>query len=369
MSYLLVGLIGAIIGGFLVVGIVPQVLMTRAGLGTLSSPGPIQVAPSGQTSTAPLTFTGDPWQSVVAVAEKVSPAVVGIVNRQGGLYDFFGREYSRDTSGSGLIITSDGYIVTNNHVVQNQKSLMVYLADGRNVSAKVVGADPRTDLAVIKVDLTGLPAGVLGDSDLLRPGELAVAIGNPLGMDFSRTVTSGVVSGLNRVIDISDEAAIRLIQTDAVINPGNSGGPLVNGRGEVIGLTSMKLVTENVEGMGFAIPSNMVRRVATEIMQKGTVSRALIGVSLVDAEVAARQYGIKVNQGAYVAEVTAGGAAEKAGVRAGDVIVALDGTVINSTSTLRALLAEKVPGDKVALKIVRGSQQLALEAVLGPAGR
>jgi serine protease Do len=370
MSFLLVGMVGAIIGGLLVIGIAPQVPMSRAGLTALSSGSPVQSSPGtgDRTPTTSLTFTGDPWQNVVAVAETVSPAVVGIVNQQGGLYDFFGREYSRDTSGSGLIVTSDGYIVTNNHVVENQKSLTVYLADGRSLKARVVGTDPRTDLAVVKVDATGLPTGVFGDSDQLRAGELAVAIGNPLGMDFSRTVTAGVVSGLNRVIDISDEAAVRLIQTDAVINPGNSGGPLVNARGEVIGLTSMKLVTENVEGMGFAIPSNMVKRVATEIMKTGVVKRAQIGVNLVDAEAAAKQYSLRVDRGAYVAEVT-GVPAQKAGLKAGDVIVALDGTVVNSTSTLRALLAEKSPGDKVTLKVVRGSQDLTLEVVLGQATR
>ena len=366
MSYLLVGLVGAIIGGFLVLGIAPQVLLSRAGLIPLSSPSQVQTTPSGGAAPTPVAYSGDPWQTVVAVAEKVSPAVVGIVNTQGGLYDFFGREYSQDTSGSGLIITPDGYIVTNNHVVENSKSLTVYLADGRTLSARVVGTDPRTDLAVIKINATGLPTGVFGDSDLLRPGELAVAIGNPLGMDFSRTVTAGVVSGLNRVVDISAEASVRLIQTDAVINPGNSGGPLVNARGEVIGLTSLKLVTQAVEGMGFAIPSNMVKRVAQELMQKGSVSRAIIGVSLMDAKAAAQRYGIKATRGAYVADVT-GAPAQKAGIKAGDVIVEMDGTAIDSTSTLRAILAEKSPGQKVTLKILRGSQEMTVEVVLGQA--
>jgi len=366
VSYLLVGLVGAIIGGLLVLGIAPQMLLSRAGFTALSSPGQVQTAPGNGATPTPVSYSGDPWQTVVAVAERVSPAVVGIVNPQGGLYDFFGREYSQDTSGSGLIITSDGYIVTNNHVVENSKSLTVYLADGRTLSARVVGTDPRTDLAVIKINATGLPTGVFGDSDLLRPGELAVAIGNPLGMDFSRTVTAGVVSGLNRVVDISAEASVRLIQTDAVINPGNSGGPLVNARGEVIGLTSLKLVTQAVEGMGFAIPSNMVKRVAEELMQKGSVSRAIIGVSLMDASAAAQRYGIKATRGAYVADVT-GAPAQKAGIKAGDVIIEMDGTAVDSTSTLRALLAEKVPGQKITLKILRGSQQLTVEVVLGQA--
>ena len=369
MSYLLVGLVGAVIGGFLVIGIAPQVLLSRAGFIALSAPGRIQTTQSGgQTQATPLSFDGDPWQIVAAVAEKVSPAVVGIVNQQGGVYDFFGREYSRDTSGSGLIVTSDGYIVTNNHVVEGQKGLTVYLADGRTMKAKVVGTDARTDLAVIKIDATGLPTGVFGNSDQLRPGELAVAIGNPLGMDFSRTVTSGVVSGLNRVVDISEEASVRLIQTDAVINPGNSGGPLVNAKGEVIGLNSLKLITTDVEGMGFAIPSNMVARAADEIILTGSVRRAQIGVTLADAAAAAQQYSLSVDHGAYISSVT-GSPAQKAGLRQGDVIVSMDGIEVNTVSTLRALLAERSPGDKVQLKVMRGTQEIAVEVTLGLASK
>lgn len=369
LSYLMVGLVGAIIGGLLVIGIAPQVLLSRAGLVTLSAPGQTQAPPAGggQPVSSPLVYSDDPWQSVMAAAERVSPAVVGIVNKQGGAYDFFGREYSRDTSGSGLIVTADGYIVTNNHVVENQKSLTVYLADGRSMPAKVVGADARTDLAVIKIAATDLATGVFGDSDLLKAGQLAVAIGNPLGMDFSRTVTAGVVSGLNRVIEVSEEASIRLIQTDAVINPGNSGGPLVNAKGEVIGLTSLKLVTDTVEGMGFAIPSNMVKRVSTEIMQTGKAKRAYVGVQPADAEAAARQYSIKTDRGAYIVQVVSGSPADKAGIKVGDVIVAMDGTPVTTASTFRALLAEKRPGDKVTLTIMRGAQELKLDVVLAQA--
>ncbi|MGE5579791.1 MAG: S1C family serine protease [Bacillota bacterium] len=368
-SYLMVGLVGAIIGGFLVIGIAPQVLLTKGGFTGLL-PGRVQTtAPNTQIPTAPLTWDGDPWQIVAEVAEKVSPSVVGIVNTQGGLFDFFGRELLRDTSGSGLIITSDGYIVTNNHVVEGQKGLKVYLADGRELPATVIGTDPRTDLAVVKIEATGLPVAVFGNSDKLRPGELAVAIGNPLGLDFSRTVTSGVVSGLNRVVDISQEASVRLIQTDAVINPGNSGGPLVNASGEVIGLNSLKLVTSQVEGMGFAIPSNMVVRVTNEIMATGAVRRALIGVTLADVPVAVRELEVKlpVERGAYIDSVNPGSPGEKAGLRKGDVIVAMDGVTVNSVSTLRALLAERAPGEIIELKVARGTQELTLKVTLGSA--
>lgn len=367
LSYLMVGLVGAIIGGFLVVGIAPQVLLSRAGLVPLSStPGRVQTSTGAGQTVTPLSYTGDPWESVAAVAEAVSPSVVGIVNKQGSVYDFFGRQYSQDESGSGVIITSDGYIVTNNHVVDGNQGLTVYLADGRQLPATVVGTDPNTDLAVVKVNATGLQAAVFGDSSKLRAGQLAVAIGNPLGMDFSRTVTAGIISGLNRVVDTGDQTAVRLIQTDAVINPGNSGGPLVDANGQVIGLTSMKLVTNAVEGMGFAIPSNMVSRVANEIMQTGAVKRAQIGVSLAEASDAATQYNLKTDQGAYVTQVT-GTPAKSAGIQQGDVIVGFDGNPIDSVSALRAFLSEKEPGDTVTLTVMRGSQQLNLKVVLGQA--
>ncbi len=347
-------------------GIAPQMLITKAGLSS-NLYRPVVQTGTNATSlpTTTLVYEGDdPWQIVAEIAERVNPSVVGVVNVQGGVYDFFGRQYSSESSGSGVIVSSDGYIVTNYHVVEGQKSLTVYLADGRELPAQVIGTDSRTDLAVIKINATGLPAAVFGDSDLLRAGELAIAIGNPLGIEFSGAVTMGVVSGLNRVVDISQEASVRLIQTDAVINPGNSGGPLVNAKGEVIGLNTVKLVTSEVEGMGFAIPSNMVSRVVNEIMTTGKVRRALLGVSLTDpANV--QDAALTVTRGAYVA--TSGGAAAQAGIRKGDVIVEMDGVTVNSVSALRALLAEKYPGDVVALKVIRGKEQISIQATLGTA--
>jgi len=370
-SYLVVGVVGAIIGGLLVVGIVPEVIIHRMGTLQLSYPG--TAASSGTSTTIPTQYDAkidgtDPWQVVVAAAEKVSPAVVGIVSKTVAGIDFFGREFVQENSGSGLIITEDGYIVTNNHVVARAAGdPTVFLADGRTMKAKIVGTDPATDLAVIKIEATGLPTATFGDSDQLRPGQLAIAIGNPLGMDFKRTVTVGVISGLDRALPVGD-GYYRLIQTDAVINPGNSGGPLVNFRGEVIGLNSAKINAEAVEGMGFAIPSNHVNRIAQEIIHTGKVKRARVGVKIVEKRQAEIYYPeIKIDRGLYVLEVVPGGPAARAGIRAGDYIIEFAGTKVNDVGTFVAVLAEKSPGDTVPIKVLRKGNEITFNVVLGEA--
>jgi serine protease Do len=221
---------------------------------------------------------------------------------------------------------------------------------------------------VIKIEATGLPTVTFGDSDNVKPGQLAVAIGNPLGMEFSRTVTAGIVSGIDRILNITQDSAIRLIQTDAVINPGNSGGPLVNAKGEVIGLNSMKLASNDVEGMGFAIPSNQVQRVASEIIETGRVRRAILGVRLVDKEIVARNNPeIRIERGVYVYEAIVGGPAHKAGMKDGDIILEIAGTQVNKVSAVQAYLAEKSPGEVLAVKVLRGNQETVLEITLAEA--
>jgi serine protease Do len=365
-SYLMVGIVGAVIGGFLVLGIAPQILTHRAGYQPMAASGP----GGGAATTPPPVYLNatdleDPYAAIMLVAQEVSPAVVGITNQASMGFDFFGREYVQDTGGTGVIISEDGYIVTNEHVVANAKSLMVYLADGRSFPATVVGAEKSTDLAVIKIDATGLPKATFGDSDDLKIGQLAVAIGNPLGMEFSRTVTAGIISGLDRILNVSQDSAIRLIQTDAVINPGNSGGPLVNAKGEVVGLNSMKLASAQVEGMGFAIPSNQVKRVAEEIIETGRVRRAVMGVKLADKELVRRNNpNIKIDRGVYVDEVLKGGAAHKAGMLDGDIIIEVGGVPVQRVNAIRAYLSEKSPGDKLVVKVLRGSAEMVFELIL-----
>jgi serine protease Do len=369
LSYLMVGLVGAIIGGLLVVGIAPGIIMHRAGLvpTVAESPGsdsgqPFQPSVSTSEPSEQPSLVA-PQETIAHVAEKVSPAVVGIVNKS-IVRDFFGRQFLNETSGSGLIITEDGYIVTNNHVVDNSTGLTVFLADGRMLDATVVGTDSATDLAVIKIEAEGLPIGVFGDSDKVRPGQIAVAIGNPLGMEFNRSVTAGVVSGLNRVIQDGD-FNVRTIQTDAVINPGNSGGPLVNAQGEVIGLTSIKISTVNVEGMGFAIPANLVKRIADDLIETGKVRRAYLGVTPIDKDIS-KLYGlgIDVPQGVYIYDIQRGHPADKAGLKKGDIILEFEGVKVDSASALHALMAERRPGDTVNLRVLRDDETFTFTATL-----
>ena len=367
--FLLVGLVGAIIGGLVVVAVMPQVILSKMESLQLSVPGSGTSTGQNGSTVLPLVSGSnvDPWQIVVDAAEKVSPSVVCIVNTQTA-YDFFGREYLRDTSGSGVILTEDGYIVTNNHVVSGtSRKLTVFLSDGTSKSAQIVGTDPATDLAVIKIEGANLPTAVFGDSDALRPGQLAIAIGNPLGIEFNRSVTAGVISGLDRVLSVGD-SYMRLIQTDAVINPGNSGGPLINGNGEVIGLNSVKLNVTAVEGMGFAIPSNQVKRIVEELIETDKVRRAYLGISFLDkSEVSLYLPNVKIDQGVYVYEVVSGGPAAKAGIREGDVIIEFDGRKVNDAGSLIAYLAEKSPGATVVVKFQRQGQTREVEVVLGEA--
>ena len=292
----------------------------------------------------------------VYAAKTVGPAVVGITNKAIAR-DWFDNPVETEGVGSGVIFKSDGYIVTNNHVINGAKELIVSLSDGRSLKGKVIGADEVTDLAVVKIDAKDLPTATFADSDQIVVGEPAIAIGNPMGLEFRGSVTSGVVSALNRTLDNSD-SRVKLLQTDAAINPGNSGGALVNMDGKVIGINSAKIVANGVEGIGLAIPSNAVQNIITAIMEKGYVPRPYLGVSIFDQQSAAR-YGYQLNlkKGVYLFQVVPGGPADKAGLRKGDVITAIDGTEIKGVSDLRAKIAEHNVGDKVELTIQRGGQE------------
>lgn len=266
LSYLLVALVGAVIGGLMVAAVVPQLMVGRNLLLSAAQPEPV-VLPGSPAGTLVSVSAKTPaeYGTVVYAAESVGPAVVGILAKSTA-YDRFRRAYTSESSGSGVIFHRDGYIVTNNHVVEGASELLVSLADGRVVSGRIVGTDAFTDLAVVRIDAEDLPVAVFGDSDLLRVGEVAIAIGNPLGQDFAHTVTAGIISGINRKIQ-QGERTFTLVQTDAAINPGNSGGPLCNGAGQVIGINTIKFTSTGIEGMGFAIPINIVRRVVNELMR------------------------------------------------------------------------------------------------------
>lgn len=329
------------------------------------------VAPSAPVEVSP----------VVEVVQRVSPAVVTVVNTlasgsQGSpllgdlpfpLPDQPGGSVRRG-SGSGVIISQDGYILTNNHVIEGHRSLSVIFYDGSRRDATLIGADPLMDLAVVKVDGSVPGVATLGDSDALQPGETVIAIGSPLG-DFRNTVTVGVVSALNRSLGANAPEA--LIQTDAAINSGNSGGPLINLRGEVIGINTLVvrgsgLGSAPVEGLGFAVPSSIAKRVSEQLIANGKVVYPFLGVRFgtIDAMLALDN-NLPVNAGALIAAVESGGPAARAGLRSGDIVTKLNGKPIGPGQSLRALLLEYKPGDVVTLDVLRDGQQLSIDVTLG----
>ena len=279
---------------------------------------------------------------------------------------FFGDEYTpqmreQKGSGSGVIIRPDGYIVTNNHVVNGATSIQVTLNNNEQYEATVVGTDPATDVAIIKVNATNLPTIPMGDSDALRLGEWVLAIGSPLGVQLRSTITAGIVSAKGRSMpDYSGEFKIEsFIQTDAAVNPGNSGGALVNKKGELVGInTAIVSQTGSYTGYSFAVPVNIVKRVAQDLMDFGSVKRALLGIRMgtVNKEIADKMKLSSVS-GVYIGEVTKEGAADKAGLKVGDVILAIDGEAIKDASSLQAKVNGYHPGDKADILYVRDGKE------------
>nr|WP_231038573.1 trypsin-like peptidase domain-containing protein [Pectinatus haikarae] len=313
--------------------------------------------PSGPVSDARNT-------PIVRAAKAVGPAVVGITNKAVAR-DWFNNQVEVSQGvGSGVIFKSDGYIVTNNHVIDGAREITVSLADGRTLPGKLVGADSVTDIAVVKVDAADLPVAKFGNSDDIMVGEPAIAIGNPMGLEFQGSVTAGVISALNRTLDIG-EGRVKLLQTDAAINPGNSGGALVNADGLIIGINSAKLAANGVEGMGFAIPINTVQPIIDQLIANGRVARPYLGVGIFDKNSAAKNgYLLNIDKGVYVAQVAPNGPAASAGIQRGDVIAKIDDKEINSVNDLRDAISAHKIDDKISLDIVRDGKELSVSAVL-----
>lgn len=303
--------------------------------------------------------------STAQIAEKVSPSVVGLISTVKGFTFFYNQETTAESSGSGIIISSDGYIITNNHVISGADSVKVALNNGETYDATLIGTDQDTDLAVIKIDATGLTPAVLGDSDALAVGEKAIAIGNPLGPDLAGTVTEGIVSALNRSITV-DGVEYNLLQTDAAINNGNSGGALVNQYGQVIGINSVKISSSGVEGLGFAIPINDAKPIINDLMNYGYVKgRPLIGLMLSELSPQVAYYNnLPVEEGLYVTEVTVGAAAELAGIRRGDIVVKANGEKVTTVSALNEIRDRFKAGDKMTLTINRDGKEKDIELTL-----
>jgi serine protease Do len=285
-------------------------------------------------------------------------------------FDFFGDRF-RDFgpsqgSGSGVIITNDGYIVTNNHVVDRADKIEVVLNDRRSFSAEVIGKDPNTDLALIKIKAVDLAVIPYGNSDNVRVGEWVLAVGNPFNL--TSTVTAGIVSAKGRNINLlgGGSAIESFIQTDAAVNPGNSGGALVNTKGELVGInTAIASTTGQFSGYSFAVPVNIVRKVVEDLSKYGTVQRGFIGVSIrdVDAEIA-KQEGLDKVRGVFIMELTQGGAAADAGIKKGDVIISVNGISVNTVPELQEIISSFRPGDKVKVTYIREKKERTTEIVL-----
>lgn len=303
--------------------------------------------------------------SVQQIASVVSPSVVAITTEQmSGSQTWFGGYYVQSGAGSGVIISQDGYILTCAHVVSGATSIKVQLDSGDTYDATIVGSDSTSDIAVIKIEATGLTPAVIGDSDALAVGETVVAVGNPLGT-LSNSVTDGIISALNREVTVEDND-MTLMQTSASISPGNSGGGLFNANGELIGIVNAKSSYSEAEGIGFAIPINSAMSISQELIQNGSVARPALGVKIYDVKDAAtaQQLGVS-NTGVYVVELTAGGGAEAAGVQVGDRIIAVDDTAVSSTNDIKSYLKDKNVGDTVNLQVERDGKVQTLAVTLG----
>ncbi|MTK13427.1 MAG: trypsin-like serine protease, partial [Clostridiaceae bacterium] len=295
-----------------------------------------------------------PKTNITKVAETVSPAVVGISNKAEG---YFGVQDVG--SGSGIIFDPNGYIVTNNHVIEGATKITVKLSSGKTLPATLIGTDPRSDLAVIKVDAQNLPVAKFGDSSKVKVGDTAIAIGNPLGEEFSGSVTAGIISALNRKIQYGG-AIYKVLQTDAAINPGNSGGPLCNEAGEVIGINSLKIGAEaNAEGMGFSIGINEAKDIIKSLMDYGKVSRPSLGIY--GQGVVSEKNNI---QGVYIREVVQGSGASAAGIKPTDIIIELDKKKITKVEDLSDVLDKHKVGDTIQCKIWRNGKTIEINITL-----
>lgn len=311
--------------------------------------------------------------TITQAVEKIGPAVVTVVGIMPGQQTFFGQSPDEQVSGSGVIISSDGYILTNNHVVEGTSQVSIVLADGTEVPVKTIGTDLYADLAILKMDGKVPAVAKLGNSDSLRPGETVIAIGSPLG-DFKNTVTVGVVSATGRAIDTGQGYQMEdLIQTDAAINRGNSGGPLVNLAGEVVGINTLVVRgsgagSDVAEGLGFALPAGTAQAVADQIIQKGYFARPYLGIrgQSITPSIAAT-YNLPIQWGLYVTRVTPDSPADQGGIQRGDIITRVGDIQLDANNTYINALFAHSPGEKIQVEVMRGMDTVDLEVTLGEA--
>ncbi|MFS0778244.1 trypsin-like peptidase domain-containing protein [Neobacillus sp. 3P2-tot-E-2] len=325
------------------------------------------------------TNTSSTSGTMADMVEEASKAIVGIVNKQtqGNNYPNANNSQTIESgSGTGVVFKIDddsAYIVTNNHVIENASELEITVYGGEKTNAEVIGADSLTDLAVLKIDAKYATTKLdFGDSSVLRAGDSVLAIGNPLGLEFSNTVTQGIVSAVNRTVAVSTSAGewdLNVIQTDAAINPGNSGGALINTSGQVIGINSLKISEDGVEGLGFAIPSNDLIPIINEIMETGQVERPYIGIGLASLDEIPSMYlqnlPQNIESGAMVTNIDSNSAAAEGGLKVQDIITSINDKTITSSDNLRQYLySELEVGDQVSLGVYRGGEKITIELTL-----
>ena len=376
-SNFFVPFLSGVLGASLVIGIafgVPNIRKTLENNNSVSTntSSTIETSNSGTVDFVSLNNYSD---TAIYAANKVLPSIVGITVEYTVKSNFIqGLSQQASAEGSGIIMSSDGYILTNNHIINSSDSsiyyevseaakVYVYLYnDTTPYEAKIIGTDEKTDLAVIKIDKDGLTPVELADSASVKIGEFAMAIGNPLGMQSS--VTSGIISAVNRTVESEDGNTYTLIQTDAAINSGNSGGALINSEGKVIGINTLKLSGTGIEGMGFAIPINDTISIYNDLIKNGKVLRPYIGISGIDLdERNASHYNLPV--GIYVKQIQSNSPASTSDIKTGDVITEIDGTEISSMNELNKIKEQKNIGDKVTLTLYRGGETKKVEITLG----
>ena len=381
--------IGIIGGLMLLSAVIGALVMTNTGSVPFGLAGPDDIRLGAESS--PVTATNEVLalnDAFVAVSKGVTPQVVSITVTTGrrtsspqevpfddpfGFFEFPERQMPQQGAGSGVIVTPDGYILTNNHVVAGaaEDGIRVELVDGSQYSAELIGTDPTTDMAVVKIDGTGLPTAAIGKSDRVEVGQIVFAVGNPLGLNS--TVTQGIISAIGRgQLNLNRDAAgygiEDFIQTDAAINPGNSGGGLFNLEGELIGINSaIATNTGYNQGYGFAIPIDLAVAVAKDLIEDGEVNRGYIGVMIKSVDQRLAQYhDLEPGQGVLVDNVQAGGAAQRAGLKQGDIILEVDGTPVGSANQLQSLIARKRVGDEIHLKVFRYGDTFEKTVTLAP---
>ena len=363
LTLILVMLISGVIGGVVGGTIVYSAQRSASPTQPISSPT--------QEALEPSSISLEITTAITEVVARVEPAVVTVISHLSPRVTFFGGVIERSSSGSGAIISFDGHIVTNNHVVEGAERLEVILADGTILPADLVGVDPYADLAVIQAEGEMPEVITWGNSNVLDSGETVIAIGSPLG-SFMNTVTVGVISAIGRSIETSSGFLMEdLIQTDAAINTGNSGGPLVNLAGQMIGINTLIVRGSEAggaiaEGLGFAIPSNSAQAVADQLIEKGFVSRPFLGVrwQWITPGIASR-YRLPVEYGVYLSEVTPEGPADQSGLRRGDILISMDDQAFDPEHPYINQLIKHQPGDRVVLGVVRNGDRFDVEVTLG----